>query len=60
MNIENINKNNSYYYDIKNIENDNNRFKLSTQDNNFIGNIFDDDNINLIKYTVFHCVIRPT
>ena len=45
-----FNKNNSYYYDIKNIENDNNRYKLSTQDNNFIGNIFDDDNINLIKY----------
>ena len=45
-----FNKNNSYYYDIKNIENDNNGYKLSTQDNNFIGNIFDDDNINLIKY----------
>ena len=45
-----FNKNNSYYYDIKNIENDNNRSKLSTQDNNFIGNIFDDDSINLIKY----------
>ena len=45
-----FNKNNSYYYNIKNIENDNNGYKLSTQDNNFIGNIFDDDNINLIKY----------
>ena len=45
-----FNKNNSYYYDIKNIENDNNGYKLSTQDNNFIGNIFDDDSINLIKY----------
>ena len=30
--------------------NSNNRYKLSTENSNFIGNIFDDDNINFLKF----------
>ena len=33
-----------------NSNNSNNRYKLSTENSNFIGNIFDDDNINFLKF----------
>ena len=45
-----FNKIDSNNNDIKNIEKDKNNYKLGTENSNFIGNIFDDDNINLIKY----------